>query len=135
MEKDFFDNGPKRRFPQIPMHEESRPITGKSTPIGLQQWRVVMMAWKNGVQYCQQNLETVFEPISDIVAGYVDDILTGTDGPLGESTTEFLLRHDREIRTVLEEMRKAKLVADKDKCDFFVKRVTFCGHILEEGTM
>jgi hypothetical protein len=29
----------------------------------------------------------------------------------------------------------AKLVADKDKCDFFVKRVTFCGHILEEGTM
>ncbi len=32
-------------------------------------------------------------------------------------------------------MKKAKLVADKDKCDFFVKRVTFCGHILEEDTM
>jgi hypothetical protein len=36
----------KDAFHQIPLHEESRPITGTSTPIGLQQWRVVMMGWK-----------------------------------------------------------------------------------------
>ncbi len=74
------------------------------------------MGWKNGVRYCQRNLETVFEPISDIVAGYLDDILTGTDGALRESTAELLLKHDCEIRIVLDEMKKAKLTMTNAIC-------------------
>ena len=64
----------KDAFHQIPLEPESRLITGTSTPLGLQQWCVVVMGWKNGVQYCQRNVETVLEPVSDIAAGYVDDI-------------------------------------------------------------
>ncbi len=58
----------KDAFHQIPLDEESRPITGTSTPIGLQQWRVVVMGWKNGVAYCQRTLETVLANVSEIAA-------------------------------------------------------------------
>ena len=101
----------KDAFHQIPLHVDSRPMTGTSTPIGLQQWRVVVMGWKNGVPYCQRNVETVLEPVSDIAAGYVDDILAGTDGSPEESITEILKRHDAEICRVLEEMKKSQVAS------------------------
>ena len=36
---------------------------------------VVVMGWKNGVHYCQRNLEVALADAKEIVAGYVDDIL------------------------------------------------------------
>ena len=107
----------KDAFHQIPLEPESRPITGTSTPLGLQQWRVVVMGWKNGVQYCQRNVETVLEPVSDIAAGYVDDILAGTDDDdeVNGSIPNLLRKHDQEIRRVLDTMQRGKLVADRKK--------------------
>ena len=47
----------KEAFHQIPMEESSRYSTCTVTPLGIFQWRVVVMGWKNWVQYCQRNLE------------------------------------------------------------------------------
>ena len=96
----------KDAFHQIPLDEESRPITGTSTPIGLQQWRVVVMGWKNGVVYCQRTLETVLANVSEIAAGYVDDIIAGSDETPGETTPDILRKHDKEIRMVLEALKQ-----------------------------
>ena len=101
----------------------------------MQQWRVVVMGWKNGVAYCQRTLETVLANVSEIAAGYVDDIIAGSDEVLGETTPDLLRKHDREIRMVLEALKQGKMVADIRKCKFFVKEVTFCGHVLTKGTM
>jgi hypothetical protein len=92
----------KDAFHQIPLDEESRPITGTSNPIGLQQWRVVVMGWENGVAYCQRTLETVLANVSEIAACYVDEIIAGSDEELGETTPDLLRKHDREIRIILE---------------------------------
>jgi len=51
------------------------------------------------------------------------------------SIPELLRKHDAEIRKVLDALKKGELIADRKKCQFFVKEVTFCGHVLTEGTM
>ena len=67
----------KDAFHHIPVQKESRHITGTVTPQGLFQWRVVVMGWENGVQYCQRNLEMALARVCDIDSGYVEDILMG----------------------------------------------------------
>ncbi len=116
----------KDAFHQITLDEESRPNTGMSTPIGLQQWCVVVMGWKNGVPYCQRTQETVLANVSEIAAGYVDEIIAGSDEVLGETTPDLLRKHDREIHMVLEALKLGKMLADIKKCKLFVKEVTFC---------
>ncbi len=112
----------KDAFHQIPLDEERRPITGTSTPKGLQQWRVVVMGWKNGVAYCQRTLETVLANVSGLAAGYVDDIISVSDEVLGETTPDLLRKHDREIRMVLEALKQGKMVADIRKCNFLLRK-------------
>ncbi len=94
----------KDAFHHIPLDEKSRPTTGTSTPIGLQQWRVVVMGWKNSV--------------SEITAGYVDDIIAVSDEVLGETTPDLLRKHDAEIRMVLVALKQGNMVADIRKCIF-----------------
>ena len=42
-------------------------------------------------------------------------------------------QHNTDIRRVMDALAKHKLVAYKGKCQFFVKEVEFCGHILGGG--
>ena len=90
--------------------------------------------WKNGVQYCQRNVETTLSPEALIACGYVDDILIGTEAIEGESIPDLLKRHDEEVRRVLDLLVAHKWVADPAKFKFMVERVEFCGHVLEKGT-
>ena len=45
-----------------------------------------------------------------------------------------LANHDRDVRAVLDRLRKKESVASVSKTDFFVRSVDFCGHVLENGT-
>ena len=45
-----------------------------------------------------------------------------------------MANHDRDVRAVLDRLRKEELVASVSKTDFFVRLVEFCGHVLENGT-
>ena len=66
------------------------------------QCKVVVMGWKNGVQYCQRNLEVALGGVRDIASGYVDDILIGSaKADPEEDTVTLLLRHNADIRKVL----------------------------------
>ncbi len=58
-EEDFSVMDLKEAFHQISLDEKRRPITGTSTPRGLQKWFAVIMVLKNSVAYCQITLETV----------------------------------------------------------------------------
>ena len=68
----------KDAFHHIPLTESSRSITCTTTIMGVFQWRVVLMGWKNGVQYCKRILEVALAEMAEIASGYVDDILMGT---------------------------------------------------------
>ena len=47
--------------------------------------------------------------------------------PPKKTEIDTIWAHDEDIRRVLEEMRQTKLVADINKCDFFVERSNFVG--------
>jgi hypothetical protein len=47
----------KDAFHQVPMHPDSRPYTCTSSPIGTEQWCVVVMGLKNGVPIFQRVVE------------------------------------------------------------------------------
>ena len=63
---------------------------------------------------------------------YIDDIVVGTRVE-GGSEEELLMQHDKDLRQVLEVLKKEDLVVDK-KCKFFIPEVEFCGHVLGGGT-
>jgi len=89
------------------------------------------MGLKNGVAIFQRVIEYCLQGVADIADPYVDDIIIGT---IWQGSREATLKaHDRDVRRVLEALKRHKLVADSWKCKFFVEEVEFCGHILGKG--
>ena len=122
---------PKDAFHQIPLAEGSRYITCPATPRGTFQWRVVVMVWKNGVQYCQGNVAVALEEVRHLAQGYVDDTLIGTNrNHLGDSVEDLIRRHFEDIRKVLLQLGRFDLISSLKRGQFFVKEVEFCGHLL-----
>ena len=103
----------KDAFHQVPLHPDSRPYTCCSTPKGTKQWCVVVMGLKNGVAIFQRVIEHCLRGVADVANPYVDDFITGTEWQGSEEST--LVAHDRDVRRVLDELERYKLVADRKK--------------------
>ena len=117
-------------FHQIPLHPESRTKTAMNLAGKRYQWRVMPMGIKNGPAIFQRVMDHVLQGL-DYVDVYIDDIFIGSSGATEE---ELLANHDRDVRAVLDRLRKEELVVLVSKTDFFVRSVEFCGHVLENGT-
>lgn len=85
---------------------------------------------KNAPVQFQQMMDEILAPVKDICDAYIDDIIVGTRVKEGE---DMLVVHERDVRRVLELLRKNQLMADLKKCFFFVPEVEFCGHIMGCG--
>ena len=130
----------KDGFHQIPLAKESRIITGTITPLGLFHSRILPMGWMNGVQYMQRNVEHSLRDVDDVACGNVDDILIGTSYDMADGGHDgeddmyaLLMKHDYDLRRTLEACRANRLQVSKSKCQFFVREVEFCGHLLSGG--
>ena len=117
-------------FHQIPLHPESRAKTAMNLAGNRYQWRVMPMGIKNGPAIFQRVMDHVLQGL-DCADVYIDDIIIGSSGATEE---ELLANHDRDVRAVLDRLRKEELVASVSKTDFFVRSVEFSGHVLENGT-
>ena len=121
----------KQAFHQQLMEPASRPVTTSWTPLGLFPWKVNVMGLRNAPQQFQQMIDWVLQDVSDVAAAYIDDILVGTRVEEGQ---DLIAQHEKDVRRVLERLKKFVLVVDKKKCELFKRKVEFCGHILENGT-
>ena len=117
-------------FHQISLHPESRAKTAMNMAGKRHQWRVMPMGINNGPAIFQQVMDHVLQGL-DCRDIYIDDIVIGSSGDTEE---ELLANHDRDVRAVLDRLRKEELVASVIKTDFLVRSVEFCGHVLENGT-
>ena len=116
-------------FHQMPMKKEHRYITCMSTPRGTQQWTVQVMGLKNAATQFQRMMEWVLRDLPDSDP-YVDDTITGSDGP----TPEQCLRNNYEaVRALLKQYQKEVVICKWEKSKFFKWEVEFCGHILRQG--
>ena len=120
-------------FSQIPLSDESMPITTTSTPLESVEWCVVPQGLKNAPAIFQRLMDEVLRPVRDCCDPFFDDIIVGTDvGGLDEEAA--CLKHAEDLRRALLLLQRHKLVLDFSKASLFARRVEFCGHVLEGGT-
>jgi len=78
----------------------------------------------NAPAYFMYLMNSVFMPELDkFMVVFIDDILIYSE------TTE---EHEEHLRVVLSRLREHKLYAKFSKCEFWLKKVTFLGHVLSE---
>jgi hypothetical protein len=79
----------------------------------------------NAPAYCMYLMNKVFMKYLDkFVVVFIDDI------PIFSKNEE---EHDEHLRLVLQKLRENQLYAKLSKCEFWLKEVSFLGHIISKG--
>ena len=109
-------------FHQIPLHVDSRDLTGFITPMGKYRYRTMPQGFRSAPAVFQSLMDTLLRGISfKYVMVYIDDIC------IFSPTFE---KHMDHLREVLSRIRRANLKLHPKKCQFAVKKVGYLGHVL-----
>ncbi|WVZ50490.1 hypothetical protein U9M48_001736 [Paspalum notatum var. saurae] len=109
---------------QIKIREEDIPKTAFSTRYGLYEYLVMSFGLTNAPAFFMYMMNSVFmNELDKFVVVFIDDILV-----YSKSEEE----HEEHLRTVLTRLREHQLYAKFSKCAFWLREVSFLGHILSE---
>ncbi|WVZ84470.1 hypothetical protein U9M48_031500 [Paspalum notatum var. saurae] len=104
--------------------EEDIPKTAFSTRYGLYEYLVMSFGLTNAPAFFMYMMNSVFmNELDKFVVVFIDDILI-----YSKSEKE----HEEHLKVVLTRLREHKLYAKFSKCAFWLKEVSFLGHILSE---
>jgi hypothetical protein len=104
---------------------EDIPKTAFTSRYGLYEFTVMSFGLTNAPAYFMYLMNKVFmEYLDKFVVVFVDDILV-----FSQSEEE----HKEHLRLVLQKLREYQLYAKFSKCDFWLKEVSFLGHIITNG--
>ncbi|WVZ81473.1 hypothetical protein U9M48_028847 [Paspalum notatum var. saurae] len=109
---------------QIKIRGEDIPKTAFSTRYGLYEYLVMSFGLTNAPAFFMYMMNSVFmNELDKFVVVFIDDILI-----YSKSEEE----HKEHLRIVLNRLREHKLYAKFSKCAFWLKEVSFLGHILSK---
>ncbi|WVZ80915.1 hypothetical protein U9M48_028350 [Paspalum notatum var. saurae] len=109
---------------QIKIREEDIPKTAFSTRYGLYEYLVMSFGLTNAPAFFMYMMNSVFmNKLDKFVVVFIDDILV-----YSKSEEE----HEEHLRTVFTRLREHQLYAKFSKCAFWLRKVSFLGHILSE---
>src|SRR5437667_459649 len=112
----------RSRYHQIKVREEDIPKTAFSTRYGLYEFLVMSFGLTNAPAFFMYLMNSVFMMELDVfVVVFIDDILV-----YSKNEEE----HAKHLRIVLDRLREHQLYAKFSKCQFWLKEVSFLGHIL-----
>jgi len=113
-------------YQQIKIRPQDIPKTAFSTRCGLYEYLVMSFGLTNAPAYFMYLMNSVFMPELDkFVVVFIDDILVYLENEQD---------HAEHLRVVLTRLREHQLYAKFSKCEFWLKKAPFLGHILlEEG--
>src|SRR5438105_5497430 len=112
----------RSRYHQIKVREEDIPKSAFSTCYGLYEFLLMSFGLTNAPAFFMYLMNSVFMTELDVcVVVFIDDILVYSKN--GEE-------HARHLRLVLDRLREHQLYAKLSKCQFWLKEVSFLGHIL-----
>src|SRR5438105_11867909 len=109
-------------YHQIIVREEDIPKTAFSTRYGLYEYLVMSFGLTNAPAFFMYLMNSVFMMELDVcLVVFIDDILV-----YSKNEEE----HAKHLQLVLERFREHQLYAKFSKCQFWLKEVSFLGHIL-----
>ncbi|WVZ71044.1 hypothetical protein U9M48_019670 [Paspalum notatum var. saurae] len=109
---------------QIKIREEDIPKTAFTTRYALYEYLVMSFGLTNAPAFFMYMMNSVFmNELDKFVVVFIDDILI-----YSKSEEE----HKEHLRIVLNRLKEHKLYAKFSKCAFWLKEVSFLGHILSE---
>jgi hypothetical protein len=101
------------------------PKTAFTTRYGLYEYTVMSFGLTNAPSYFMYLMNKIFmEYLDKFVVVFIDDILI-----YSKNEEE----HEEHLRLVLQKLREHKLYAKFGKCEFWLKEVSFLGHIITNG--
>src|SRR6266540_4856333 len=109
-------------YHQIRVREEDIPKTAFSTRYGLYEFLVMSFVLTNAPTFFMYLMNSVFMTKLDVcVIVFIDDILVYSNNEE---------EHAKHLRIVLDRLREHQLYAKLNKCQFWLKEVSFLGDIL-----
>ena len=106
------------------MRDEDIPKTAFRTRYGHYEFLVMSFGLTNAPAEFMDLMNRVFKPYLDkFVVVFIDDIL------IYSKTEE---EHAEHLKIVLEALRKEKMYAKFSKCEFWLERVQFLGHVIDK---
>ena len=113
-----------RGYWQVPMAEESQPLTAFVTPFGLYQFRVMPFGLNGAPATFQRLMDQVIRGLHEFSAAYLDDLITFS------STWKDHLQH---VQAIFNRLREAGLTAKPKKCQIAMPYCSYLGHIVGGG--
>jgi hypothetical protein len=112
-------------YHQLEIRAIDIPKTAFITRYGLYEYTVMSFGLTNAPAYFMYLMNKVFmEYLDKFVVVFIDDILI-----FSKNEEE----HDEHLRLVLQKLRENQLYAKLNKCEFWLKEVSFLGYIISEG--
>src|SRR6187551_1985898 len=109
-------------YHQMKIREGDIPKTAFVTRYGQYEFTVVSFGLTNAPAYFMNMMNKVFmEELDKFVVVFIDDILI---------YSETAKEHEEHLRIVLEKLRQHKLFGKFSKCEFWLEKVAFLGHVL-----
>jgi hypothetical protein len=109
-------------YHQLKVKESDIPKTTFVTRYGQFEFTVMSFGLTNALAYFMNLMNKVFmDELDKFVVVFINDILI-----YSKSAQE----HEQHLRVVLEKLRAHKLYAKFSKCEFWLEKVAFFGHIL-----
>jgi hypothetical protein len=112
-------------YHQMKIRTSDIPKTAFSTRYGLYEFIVMSFGLTNAPAYFMILMNKVFiEYLDRFVVVFIDDILI-----YSKSESD----HEEHLRLVLQKLRDNELYAKFSKCEFWIDKVPFLGHIISNG--
>jgi hypothetical protein len=107
---------------QLKIRESDIPKTAFVTHYGQFEFTVMSFGLTNAPAYFMNLMNKVFmDELDKFVLVFIDDILV---------YSKSIQEHEQHLRVVLEKLKIHRLYAKFSKCEFWLERVAFLGHIL-----
>ena len=112
----------RSRYYQLRVKEVDVPKTAFRTRYGHYEFLVMPCGLTNAPEAFMDLMNMVFRPYVDqFVVVFIDDILV---------CSKDAQEHEQHLKIVLQMLREKKLYTKLSKCDFWLKKVSFLGHIV-----
>jgi len=114
-------------YHQLKIRRSDIPKTAFTTRYGLYEYTVMSFGLTNAPAYFMYLMNKVFmEYLDKFVVVFIDNILV-----FSKNEEE----HAEHLRLVLQKLREHKLYAKWSKCEFWLREVSFLGHVVSNGVI